>query len=34
MPSIMVANMSKPSRWYSTTGSRWAYARRLMPSWR
>ena len=23
MPSIIAANMSKPSRWYSTSGSRW-----------
>ena len=28
MPFIMAANMSKPSRWYSTSGSRWEYARR------
>ena len=28
------ANMSKPSRWYSTSGSRWAIARRPMPSCR
>ena len=34
MPSIIWANMSKPSRWYSTSGSRWAYARRPTPSWR
>ncbi|MDB5297134.1 MAG: Ribonuclease [Phycisphaerales bacterium] len=32
MASIMAPNMSKPSRWYSTSGSRWANARRLMPS--
>ncbi len=34
MPSIMAVNMSKPSRWYSTSGSFYAMARRPMPSWR
>ena len=29
-----LANMSKPSRWYSTSGSRCAWARRPMPSCR
>jgi hypothetical protein len=24
IPSSMVVNIAKPSRWYSTTGSRWA----------
>src|SRR5690606_15921425 len=31
MPSSIVWNMSYASRWYSMTGSFWAYARRLMP---
>ena len=34
MPSVMAWNMSKPSRWYSTSGLRWAIARRPMPSCR
>ena len=34
MASIIAANMLKPSRWYSTSGSRWAIARSPMPSCR
>ena len=29
---IIASNMSKPSRWYSTSGSRCAHARSPMPS--
>ena len=32
--SFIVFQSAKPSRWYSTSGSRWAMARRPMPSWR
>ena len=34
MASIIASKSWKPSRWYSMSGSRWAMARRPMPSWR